>query len=145
MSKIFYVGFFLFVASTIAFIVAILTPYWIVKVNPSYRGIFEVCDRANLNSDDVRLCAYILLNPSDPSIATYRTGRVPLVKKLIYRNYGISTTKKKHTRFYVLPSSFLKKFNSIICLEFFFLTVTFFIVLLTAKYSSSHALNHNIH
>ena len=74
MSKIFYVGFFFFVASTIAFIVAILTPYWILKANPAYRGIFEICEKASANNDDVRMCSYILLNPNEPIISAFRTG-----------------------------------------------------------------------
>ena len=74
MSKIFYVGFFFFVTSTIAFIVAILTPYWILKANPSYRGIFEICEKVNTNVNDLRTCAYILLNPSSVDVQAFRTG-----------------------------------------------------------------------
>jgi hypothetical protein len=61
MSTIFYLGFFMFVASTMAFIVAILNPYWIVKDAPRYRGIFEVCDSASTDMSDIRSCQYILL------------------------------------------------------------------------------------
>ncbi|CAF0822436.1 unnamed protein product [Brachionus calyciflorus] len=60
MSKVFFVGFFFFVASTIAFIVAILTPFWIIKSNPFYRGIFEVCERKVATQSEIRSCGYIL-------------------------------------------------------------------------------------
>ena len=73
MSKIFYVGFFFYVASTICFIVAILTPYWIVKSNPDYRGIFEVCDKDDTYGD-LRACGYILTYSNTPYIAMYRYG-----------------------------------------------------------------------
>ncbi len=75
MSKIFYVGFFMFVASTIAFIVAILTPYWIIKTNPAYRGIFEVCERP-LNDNEIRQCGYILLPSDNAYIKSLRTGNL---------------------------------------------------------------------
>jgi hypothetical protein len=75
MSKIFFIGFFMLVSSTIAFILAILTPYWIVNLNnlnsllPNYRGIFQVC----LSLDDTyRKCADILLY--NPMLTTFRTG-----------------------------------------------------------------------
>ena len=75
MSKIFYVGFFFFATSTIAFIIAILNPYWIIKANPNYRGIFEICEKVTNNDfSELRTCAYILLNPNSPEVATYRTG-----------------------------------------------------------------------
>jgi hypothetical protein len=74
MSKIFYVGFFFFVTSTIAFIVAILTPYWILKADPAYRGIFEICEKVNPDVNDMRTCVYILLNPSTAAAQVFRTG-----------------------------------------------------------------------
>jgi hypothetical protein len=43
MNGLFYFGFFLFVASTVLFIVSILTRYWILDNNKNIRGIFEYC------------------------------------------------------------------------------------------------------
>jgi hypothetical protein len=73
MNKIFYVGFFFYVASTIAFIVAILTPFWIIKSDPRYRGIFEVCEQDD-TFGDLRQCGFILTYSNTPYIATSRTG-----------------------------------------------------------------------
>ena len=73
MSKIFYVGYFFFVASTIAFIVAILTPYWIVKTNPDYRGIFQICDQDD-TYNDLMVCGYILKSSDTPFLSMLRTG-----------------------------------------------------------------------
>ena len=69
MSKIFFAGFFLYVASTIAFIVAILTPFWIIITE--YRGIFEVC---NFGPDGSRVCQYLLTYSSVSTILQYRMG-----------------------------------------------------------------------
>lgn len=71
MSKVFFVGYFFFVASTIAFIVAILTPFWIIKANPDYRGIFEVCDKVE-NSAQKRQCSYILTYSDEEFIKVNR-------------------------------------------------------------------------
>lgn len=72
MSKVFYLGFFMFVTSTVGFIVAILTPFWILKSNPSARGIFETCD-IDVNTN-LRRCQYILLYSDDPTVQARRTG-----------------------------------------------------------------------
>lgn len=76
MSKVFYLGFFMFVTSTVAFIVAILTPFWILKTLPNARGIFETCDfdtnsPSNILSS-VRRCQYILLYSDDANIQKMR-------------------------------------------------------------------------
>lgn len=60
MSVIFYLGFFMFVMSSVGFIISILLPYWIVKDGPRYRGIFEVCDSTTADMNDIRACQYIL-------------------------------------------------------------------------------------
>jgi hypothetical protein len=70
MSKVFFIGFFWFVTSTIAFIIAILNPYWIMKTNPDARGIFETCDIIGT----LRNCQYILLSADNPTIQERRTG-----------------------------------------------------------------------
>lgn len=72
MSAIFYIGFFMFVSSTIAFIVAILTPFWITKQSPTNRGIFEACDIAT--DGQTRTCYFILLYSDQSTIQQYRTG-----------------------------------------------------------------------
>lgn len=72
MSAIFYLGFLMFVASTIAFIVAILTPFWIIKTNPDNRGIFEACDVAT--DGQSRSCYYILLYSNLSYVQQIRTG-----------------------------------------------------------------------
>lgn len=74
MSKIFFVGFFMLVTSTIAFIVAILTPFWIINPTPWYRGIFEVCTRPIPTDSELRQCAYILTYSDNPNIKLYRLG-----------------------------------------------------------------------
>ena len=71
MSKVFYLGFFMFVASTIAFIVAILTPFWILRTDPDLRGIFETC---TLGANNLRSCQYILLYSE--SVQRARTGNL---------------------------------------------------------------------
>lgn len=71
MSKVFCVGYFFFVASTIAFIVAILTPFWIIKVQPDYRGIFEICQKIN-NNPKIRQCSYILTYSDEEFIKSNR-------------------------------------------------------------------------
>ena len=77
MSKVFFLGFWWLATSTIALIVSILTPYWIIKANPRIRGIFEVCERANgvPDNDDIRGCSYILTYNSNPFILANRTGK----------------------------------------------------------------------
>lgn len=72
MSAIFYLGFFMFVTSTLGFIVSILTPYWIIKDAPRYRGIFEVCDSATTNMADIKACQYILLYNNQTAANGYR-------------------------------------------------------------------------
>lgn len=74
MSKVFFLGFFMHVASTIAFIVSILTPFWIIKTAPSYRGIFEACDIDQTNSF-LRRCGYIFIYADNKFVADYRTGK----------------------------------------------------------------------
>ena len=69
----------MFVASTVGFILAILTPYWIIRTE--YRGIFEVC---NFGVDGSRTCQYILTYSQIPTILTYRTGKLK-----IFLNIGI--------------------------------------------------------
>jgi len=73
MSKIFFAGFFMLVTSTIAFIVAILTPFWIIKNNPWIRGIFEICNRVDTTNNEQRTCAYILTYSSDSLILANRS------------------------------------------------------------------------
>lgn len=73
MSKIFFVGFCTFVASTISFIVAILTPFWIIKSYPLYRGIFEVCEKSP--NPELRQCGYILTYSDDTLIKSNRYGK----------------------------------------------------------------------
>ena len=76
MSAIFYCGFFMFVTSTVGFIISILTPYWIIKTGPVYRGIFEVCDTTNAQDMTViRNCQYILLNTNTTMSSGYRSGK----------------------------------------------------------------------
>jgi hypothetical protein len=70
--KLFYFGFLLFVASTILFIVAILTRYWILRDNFT-RGIFEVCMPADISSSKLD-CKYILTYSSDPLVVSARKG-----------------------------------------------------------------------
>jgi len=74
MSAIFYLGFFWLVTSTISFIVAILSPFWIVKDNPRYRGIFEVCESTTTNMNDPRVCQYIVLPINNTGNPSYRSG-----------------------------------------------------------------------
>lgn len=74
MSAIFYLGFLMFVASTIAFIVAILTPFWIIKQNPVQRGIFEACD-ISTDGSNLRVCYYILLYSDLSFIQQVRKGK----------------------------------------------------------------------
>lgn len=69
MIKAFYFGFNIFIASTVLFILAILTPFWIIKTSPLYRGIFEVCLG---DSSEFKKCGYILTY-SD-TIQAYRQG-----------------------------------------------------------------------
>ena len=83
MSKIFFLGFFWLSASTIAFIVAILTPYWIIKTNPRIRGIFEVCELVN-NDNEIRGCSYILTYSSNPFVLANRTGKFKSKLNLIF-------------------------------------------------------------
>jgi hypothetical protein len=73
MNRIFYLGFFVFVASTIAFIVAILTPFWIMKSNPDIRGIFEIC--TYISNPDERSCSYTLLYSDYAKIRQSRSGK----------------------------------------------------------------------
>lgn len=75
MSAIFYLGFFMFVTSTIGFIISILTPYWIIKDAPRYRGIFEVCDSTSTDMQDIRSCQYILLYNDKTATNGYRSGK----------------------------------------------------------------------
>lgn len=82
MSAIFYLGFFMFVTSTIGFIVAILTPYWIIKDNPRYRGVFEVCDSPTTNMADIRSCQYILLYSDATAVNGYRSEYTVAVSSL---------------------------------------------------------------
>ena len=76
MSKIFFLGFFMLVASTIAFIIAILTPFWIIKSNPWYRGIFQVCDRLNPTDNSLLQCAYILTYSDSTYVQNNRSGNL---------------------------------------------------------------------
>lgn len=71
MSKVFCVGYFFFVASSLAFIVAILTPFWIIKANPDYRGIFEICQKID-NNPKIRQCSYILTSSDEVFIKSNR-------------------------------------------------------------------------
>jgi len=63
----------MFVTSTIGFIISILTPYWIIKDSPRYRGIFEVCDSTSTNMEDIRSCQYILLYNDRTATNGYRS------------------------------------------------------------------------
>lgn len=64
----------MFVASTIAFIVAILTPFWIIKQSPTQRGIFEACD---VSTDGLtRSCNYILIYSDLSYIQQIRKGNI---------------------------------------------------------------------
>jgi len=76
MSAIFYLGFLMFVASTIAFIVAILTPFWIIKTTPMYRGIFEYCDVNAVDTGEIKSCYYVLLPSNNPIIQQARADYV---------------------------------------------------------------------
>jgi hypothetical protein len=93
MNALFYLGFLLFVASTILFIVSILTRYWIQKGNV-VRGIFEYCYNSNT---DIELlsCRYTLMYSDDKNI---RPGMCCLEKKhsleltllLIHLDYAVA-------------------------------------------------------
>ena len=73
MVKTYYFGFNFFVASTVMFIVAILTPYWIIKT--SYRGIFEICPNVSKNSlFEFRRCGYLLPYTDNSEIMAFRQG-----------------------------------------------------------------------
>lgn len=85
MSVIFYLGFFMFITSTIGFIISILLPYWIVKDGPRYRGIFEVCDSTTANMNDIRACQYILTYNNQTS--SYRPG-------LLKKNISLNSSKQ---------------------------------------------------
>ena len=59
MNGLFYFGFFLFVASTVLFIVSILTRYWIYDTNNNnVRGIFEYCQKSQQDASALS-CKYI--------------------------------------------------------------------------------------
>ncbi len=73
MSKVFFFGFFWLVTSTIAFIIAVLHPFWILKTDPQIRGIFEVCDLVN-STYEIRQCSYILTYSSNIYVLRHRTG-----------------------------------------------------------------------
>lgn len=82
MSAIFYLGFFWLVTSSIAFIVSILSPFWIIKDNPRYRGIFEVCESTTTNMNDPRVCQYIVLYNNNTAANGYRSEYTVAVTSL---------------------------------------------------------------
>jgi hypothetical protein len=78
MSKLYYLGFSVLVASTILFIVSILTPNWILKTDVT-RGIFEVCRNdvqfpANTIVQKSDICQYILLCSTNEIVTKFRSG-----------------------------------------------------------------------
>ena len=73
MSKVFFVGYFWLVTSTVAFIIAAITPFWILKSGPTIRGIFEACDEV-AGSNGLNTCGYLLTPSSNALITSYRTG-----------------------------------------------------------------------
>lgn len=78
MSKLYYLGFVVLVASTILFIVSILTPDWILKDDVT-RGIFEVCSKIQYTANTIvsksNICQYILLYSSNDIVNKYRSGK----------------------------------------------------------------------
>ena len=72
--KLFYFGFLVFVASTILFIVSILTRYWIIS-STTIRGIFEVCQKNVVSNTNQIGCEYILLASNDPYVTAARYGK----------------------------------------------------------------------
>ena len=60
MNGLFYFGFLLFVASTVLFIVSILTRYWILDNYGNVRGIFEYCQSLLPDDSTLLSCKYIL-------------------------------------------------------------------------------------
>lgn len=73
MKQLFYIGFVLFVASTILFIVSILTRYWIQR-DTLTRGIFEVCQQVDPNNVNSLSCRYILTYSNDTLVLATRFG-----------------------------------------------------------------------
>ena len=61
MNGLFYFGFLLFVASTILFIVSILTRYWIIDNDSNVRGIFEYCQAIAKPDISYLSCRYIFM------------------------------------------------------------------------------------
>jgi hypothetical protein len=82
MNKIFYIGYCLFIISTIGFIIAIFNPFWIKKQLASsvfiLRGIFEVCE---LNQEQ-RICSHIFLYFDSELIKLYRTCNKIYINKI---------------------------------------------------------------
>ncbi len=87
--KLFYFGFLTFVASTILFIVSILTRYWILQ-GVYIRGIFEVCQTGVNVANNQIGCSYILTASNDPFVISTRYGAYRArIGIYIYISFGV--------------------------------------------------------
>lgn len=94
MAYLFYFGYFFFLISTIMFIVAILTPYWIINSVLLFifqRGIFEVCLLTITSVNyDVKSC-FSILNYEGPLVEGISQLKIicnPLTKLFTYKMYS---------------------------------------------------------
>lgn len=100
MAYLFYFGYFFFLISTIMFIVAILTPYWIMNSLLAYlfqRGIFEICLLTKSANYDIKSC-FSILNYEGPLVEGMSMLKIIksfdkiiyLSENIIYSGYAVA-------------------------------------------------------